>query len=358
MVSGRKHFLALTIGAYGPYCTITKGLLESITEMSCDNKLKFQIKSYDTNGQPLDTGGAIFRIRVDHEISDYDIKLRKLLATDIDDQLKRKINENTIIDDNFDGSYDGFISLFFSGLYSITITLNELEIQNSPFKIECMPGKISAQHFIAYFGRFADFTSLFSDSGSVNLICTCDDGIVFTVSCHDKFGNKCTDIGNISITVECECQDRDTNKAEIVSSEAYSRGSNGIVPCVLHAPKETGTYRVSVMIGTNHDSAKKHIKGSPYNLTVNPKAQSNCAQSEINTTMHQTIENAEIAEDIITEEDQKIVALTKMEITRRRALDALRKKMNLIKFEKEMKRKKASVKRVGGGFSITYSKDI
>ena len=26
LISGRKHFLALTIGSYGPYCTITKGL--------------------------------------------------------------------------------------------------------------------------------------------------------------------------------------------------------------------------------------------------------------------------------------------------------------------------------------------
>ena len=305
----------------------------------------------------MDSGGAIFRIRVDHEISDYDIKLRKLLATDIDGQLKKKIDESTIIDDNFDGCYDGVISLFFSGVYSITITLNELEIQNSPYRVECMAGKISPLHSIAYFGKFADFKSLFNESGSVNLICNCDDGIVFTVSCYDKYGNKCTDIGNVSIIVECEWQDKDNNDAQnYFSSEEYSRGSNGIVPCVLHAPKETGTYRVSVYLINNHESSKNHIKGSPYNLTVNPKALVDTAQIE------STIENAVITEDtedIITEEDKKIVALTKMEITRKRAIDCLRKKMNLIKFEKEMKRKnKACVRRVGGGFSITYSKEI
>jgi len=300
----------------------------------------------------MDTGGYVFRIRVDHEISDYDIKFRKLLSSDIDGIIKKKFDENAIIDDNFDGTYDGYLSLFFTGKYRVKITLNELEIKNSPFEIECRPGKVSPSNCISYFGKFADFSALLT--GTINLICNCEDGMVFTVSCYDKYGNKCTEISGVSISVNCELQSENNEKVETISSETYSQGSNGIFPCVLHSPNEIGIYKVSVYL-SDYSNTKKHIKGSPYNLTVNPKVVDNQNES----TTFNSIDKIDIVnEDILTEEENKIITLTKMEITRQRALDALRKKMNLIKFEKEMKKRKANIKRVGGGFLISYSKDI
>jgi hypothetical protein len=325
-----------------------------MTEMNCDNKLKFIIKSIDTSGQVMDTGASIFRVQVDHEILDYDIRLRKLLAHNIN--AKKKIEEQAVIDDNMDGTYDGFMNLIISGKYRIKITLNDLEIKGSPFEVNCSPGKVLSSNCIAYFGKFADFSTLFNESGSVKLICNCDDGIVFTVSCFDKYGNKCTDILNTSIIVKCE-----NINEEVISTETYTRGSNGIFPCVLHAPKETGVYKVLVYID-NIDSHKQ-IRGSPFELTVNPKEDNAVINDESYTNNNETFnnQNDDLNNDEnnnqYNEEDQKLITLTKMEMTRKRAIDALRKKMNQLKFEKEMKRKQ-TVRRVGGGFDIKYSNEI
>lgn len=344
LACGRRHFIGITISAYAPYCVVTNGLEEGeLTEVSCDKKLKFKLKSYDTNGEPLDSGGHVFRMTIKHEISDYDIKLKKLRA--IDDTTKKNLEDDAFIDDNLDGTYDGFIKFLFAGKYSIKITLNELEIKNSPFDINCLPGKICAPSCISYYGKFADFDTLLM--GTVKLICNSGDAMVFTVSCYDKYGNKCINTDNTSITVIC-----DNDIENYISSETYEKASNGIFVCVLHAPKELGTYRVSVVV----NGGNNHIRGSPYNLTVNELVinnDNNNTNSDDNQI--QIIENTVKANDIVTnEEDKKIVTLTKMEITRQRGLDALRKKLNLIKFEKQKK----IVKRVGGGFCISYSKEI
>lgn len=46
------------------------------------------------------------------------------------------------------------------------------------------------------------------------------------------------------------------------------------------------------------------------------------------------------------------------EATRRRAELALRRQQNKLAMEREQKKKEKAVKRIGGGFLISYSKDI
>lgn len=48
----------------------------------------------------------------------------------------------------------------------------------------------------------------------------------------------------------------------------------------------------------------------------------------------------------------------RQEATRRRAELALRRQQNKLAVERELKKKDKAVKRIGGGFLISYSKDI
>lgn len=63
---------------------------------------------------------------------------------------------------------------------------------------------------------------------------------------------------------------------------------------------------------------------------------------------------------LVANEERKPFAelVEKQEATRRRAELALRRQQNKLAVERQQKKKEKTVKRTGGGFLISYSKDI
>lgn len=350
---GRKHFACCTIGAYGPFSYVSKGL-EELTEVSSDTKLKFQIKSIDMNGVEMNTGGYIYRIKVDHDLWDYDYKIKKLLDAN-NDMIKKRVDETCTIDDNFDGTYDCTVNLLVAGNYRLKISHCGLEVKGSPFEVEVVPGKLFPPYCIPWWGRFLCRNSMFE--GNLKLNCNVDDGCVFTVSCYDRYGNKCMTSSSFVI-ITCESENDDDNYK---SRQIWKDSSNSIFPCVLNAPSKVGIYRVKVFVD-NDDNNDNQVKGSPFVLTVNPKIivsdGTTTIVGENNINDQQQLNGNDSDCNSNNEAEEKQIQLSKMDMTRKRAEDALRKKRNLLKFEREMKMKEKSVKRTGGGFIIKYSSDI
>ena len=217
---------------------------------------------------------------------------------------------------------------------------------------------MSPPHCLPWWGRFLCRNSMFDSD--LKLICNANDGCVFTVSCYDKYGNKCITSNGSQIIVTCESDsnDNDYNK----SRQVWKDSSNSIFPCVLNAPSKVGLYRVKVFVN-NDDNDDNQVKGSPFILTVNPRVAvlDDITVINENTNMQQPNDddsNSNTNTNINESEEKEIIQLSKMDMTRKRAELALKKKRNLLKFEREMKMREKSVKRTGGGFIIKYSADI
>ena len=112
------------------------------------------------------------------------------------------------IDDNLDGQYSGAVVLKLSGTYRLNITLDGLEIQGSPFElhVNATNSEPTSLFLLVWRLRWEEggihpavqgFGGLLQEdevegwSGDY-ITAAQGDVIAFTVSCRDKYGNKCS----------------------------------------------------------------------------------------------------------------------------------------------------------------------
>jgi hypothetical protein len=196
------------------------------------------------------------------------------------------------------------------------------------------------------------------------LYCNVGDAVVFTVSCRDKYSNKCDDTSNHCVIIECYQILHDNNI--LISKAEWNGSSHGIFPCSFQSPNEVGKYYLSIGID-NTNNKNSLIKGSNFLLTVNPKIIIDDIPSiikNINEDEKELINNNIINNNdndninIIEIKENKTIELSKLQMTRKRGEDALKRQKKQYELEKEERRKKKAIKRTGGGFLLQYSKDI
>ena len=201
--------------------------------------------------------------------------------------------------------------------------------------------------------------------------------MVFTVSARDKFNNKVREgaLDHLMVvrcrrrTLEGEADDRENNR--VVSETTWAGSSLGIFPCVLDTRGfALGEYEVLVGldgVGTDLELAGQEknnhkIQESPFRLVVTNAPISSSLSPPLSVDTMPAVDLGVIVEEegkgTDSEVEKEIIVLTREETTRLRALNALKQQRAQLQAEKEEKRRKKSVKRVGGGFLIQYSKEI
>ena len=222
-------------------------------EILAGQRIKFIIQGKDYHNDICDTGGAVLLSNIDHDSIDYDIRYRRQLNeiklinnsfvssnTGINDTKGDKGDSGVTIpkidiDDNMDGTYGCTYTLHLTGSYRIFISLYGQNISSSPFHTTVLPDKLSPRHCRIWWGKFkrpagaqlkneGTGTNYGIDSGidseildSTNqkyLECLFGESIIFTVSCYDKYGNKCVDTEDYSVSARFS-QDQSTGKADL-----------------------------------------------------------------------------------------------------------------------------------------------
>ena len=389
---GRKHIICSTTIPNGSNSQVIKGLSTTSDDVTTSNPTSIDngfihtdlvlragerkvlvLQSRDTNGDLCMAGGALVVGRIEHtEVITNQMKKRLMNSGHRDTVIQQALQPEVIIDDNFDGTYSCTLKLYFTGLYRLTLSLNSMDINGSPFDVLVTPGKIHAPNCSVWWGRYAVIENAEIASGDgfgTQLKCECGDAMAFTVSCRDLYGNKFTDFLGHSVELELR-----TSTNEWISTSNITHGSNGIVPCFIQTKANApGEYFVEVSI----DSIGEHVEGSPFKLTTSTRVSSIPTpqpqphpqpSSESSSTAAAATMDIPMEIDTISSEvnglvadlpiDPQFLALHRQEITRRRAEDALRKERARLVLEREERRRQKSVKRTGGGFIIQYSKDI
>lgn len=447
---GRKHFVAIVNSPYGPRCSIIKGIfaklpmsissadgnnndddtgqhkseLSDIPQICAGQKFSFVLETRDGDGELCESGGAYVVTRIEGvDAVDYQARLsrqrqeregsaveggtaeRKSLSCGEEGSLVA--DPAVALDDNMDGTYNGSCRLYISGQYRMSVAVDGLDIEGSPFEVSVKPGRICAAKSYAWWGRFADAESalaaavearqtLGADLGpgtaggggaqavarsssaalsyalggyggyGVALKCCSGDAILFTVSARDAWGNKCIETNGDSIEVQVWTGPH-VPTAHQLSSASFSGATSGIYPCYFQSPLEAVDYVVRVGVkGVDNDKIQS-IQGSPFTLTVSPKIEPTTNEFSASQTIQLDTEPGQVAKteeyvpvlaDPQEEKNEAFVALRRQELTRRRAADALRKEQARQVLEREEQRRRKAVKRTGGGFIIQYSKDV
>lgn len=134
---GRKHYLLLAVSPYGPKSRIIPESWRGCNphaisaDVVAGTNIRCTIQSVDELGSVVVYGGAFIVATA-----------VRSLATQQEgnfDGQELDINSTVIVDDNLDGTYDVSIKLFVSGSYHVSIYLDELHIESSPFLFSVTP---------------------------------------------------------------------------------------------------------------------------------------------------------------------------------------------------------------------------
>lgn len=409
---GRKHYLVLVHGPYGPHCLVTfndqkkkRFHDDDYDDDQDENKeresghggggiilvagkrAKFTIQAKNTLDEACTSGGCLFHCTLTHSSVNYEFAMKKF-KEDESKNGTRKDGDSVLIDDNFDGTYAGSLELFLVGTHTLSITLCDIPLYNSPFDIEVVPGPVYPPKCTAWWGQFAKRASAYEEKDENNknsqlknngggygseLFGIAGQSIVFTVSVRDRGGNRCysndATFGKSVVIEGYRCpHSADVDADSVIISEnsifkvEWDGSSNGVFPCSFPCPTEPGEYIVAVGI----DNIKKgsQIRGSPFRLLVvasSPPPSLVASEKEDSSTAdhalgpsHESMQEMK-GESALTEAEEE---LSKFERTRRRAAQALRQTQMKLAMEREQKRKAQAVKRIGGGFLVKYSKEI
>jgi alpha-tubulin suppressor-like RCC1 family protein len=119
---GRKHFVATIVGTKPNLCYI-KHFETKFEYIESGKRIKFKIQAVDTLGNERNMGGDAFLLSLFNENEG------------------EYYFQDSYIDDNLDGSYDGVFKIPRSGIWTIFITCFGEHIQNSPFQVNCDIGR-------------------------------------------------------------------------------------------------------------------------------------------------------------------------------------------------------------------------
>jgi hypothetical protein len=317
----------------------------------------------DIESVPFTTGGSYVLGRIEYiDVITTTLKKRLNSYLHIKENMDDIFSPVVQIDDNMDGTYNGSFRLYLSGHYRISISLNGQDIAWNPFSLYVTPGEIYGPSCTVWWGKFAKIP------GESAIESSAGDAVLFTVSSHDRYGNKCNSVSGHNIAVRIQAIDQlEESKTQSDVEYSYDQSTTGIIPCYFITPKFPGIF--NVFIGVDSSTVRdQFVQGSPFQLIVVAKesplevalvpgqvhAQEN---SSIPTVPDLSTSQSSLI-DLPAEDSTALIAARRRELTRRRAEEALLKERARRKEELEARRREKSVRRTGGGFIIQYSKDI
>eukprot|EP01037_Dinobryon_pediforme_P045513 gene45513-58080_t len=136
-----------------------------------------------------------------------------------------------------------------TGLYSLSVYLNELEVKDSPMELAVEAGVVCPSNCVVWWGRWAVPVEGGGKGNSQALRVEAGESAVFTVSCRDAFNNKC--LSSEGLSVELEGDELDVLGAG--SKSLWRDSSSGVFPCVLSCPSSAGEYEVLVRMAASSD---------------------------------------------------------------------------------------------------------
>lgn len=371
---GRKHYVLLTVGPYGPNCVVTRGLAADgeITKVVAGGRLAFQIQSRDFHNDVCDSGCCLFDSRLEHECLDYEVKFKLQMGSSSQAGGGSPGSLPTVLfDDNLDGTYCGQTRLYLTGEYRLSVSLCKEQIADSPFRICVTPGSVHGPSCRVWWGRFLSS----AQPGLVTLECKLGDSILFTVSCRDKFGNylfgpstsstaeqeeeNAFDVSHVC--GEYRSLEPDTSTSAPARTFKWREAKRGVFTCLLPAPSVPGKYSLQLGLDGSY-SGDLALSGSPFRLIV----KTNVGPAETTETFVESV-LVETEEPEVQRQDEasggsekvrELAALARKQMTHKRAEDALRREQAKLLQAKEERRRRNAVKRTGGGFVIQYSKDV
>ncbi|RHY29541.1 hypothetical protein DYB32_005069 [Aphanomyces invadans] len=236
---GRKHYVIVTTGAFGPTSTLE---FRSRPPFVAGSWIRFTIQSRDVNGGECSTGGSRFSGRLSLQDSN-DAKVA--LGLWIPDCVVE-------IDDNMDGSYSGRCRSATAGRFVLEVALNTQPVADSPLALDIVPGPVSPSHcFVAW-----------NSNASTNRQLQGPPHARFcgALVLRDKWGNSTTEIDANAVVV---VQITNPTNNSIVFKETCS-----VVDCRLsvECPDECGVYAIEIGIDGLHDDCA--VGDSPWSLTV------------------------------------------------------------------------------------------
>ena len=196
---GRKHYLLVAIGVYGPNCYLISPSCDSLA-FSAGNNIKILIQSCDINGAKVDQGGSIFQAVLTRREED-------IVHDDLVKEAPRV--RNITIDDDLDGKYSSRFKIEKSGAYDLNVTVDGLHIMNSPFEIYINPLEPSFEK------SYVEWNV--PDGGSLR--CTVQDELSFKIHLVDNFDNEILD-PDIKCGMTLEEKDRE-NKTTFYGTYNY-----------------------------------------------------------------------------------------------------------------------------------------
>lgn len=265
---GRKHYMMLVTRPYAPLCHILQtnaargsDSTESYRLFAGRRRPLLDIQAIDNNGDICTSGGCKFAgtvtpLRLDHELK------ANLQLSSTEHQSSEALTIE--FDDNFCGTYTVVFQCMIAGNYSLSITLDELEIKDSPIELIVEASDVCPKNCIVWWGKYAVASS------EEMLLSAVGESVVFTVSCRDVFNNKCWNTSphyvEVAIYTEENLQGEDTQSYE---STIWRDSSSGVFPCMFRSPSKPGIFKVSVKLRkVDTDASGSHVKGSPFSLTV------------------------------------------------------------------------------------------
>lgn len=383
MSCGRKHYVLLLAGIYGPLCFVKSGLgaarscdgagdgnalaygekcgEEEDADMRCvaGDKVALVVQCVDFYGNATDSShGVTFNASVEHESIDYEFSFRKQCGSASALKLPLPGME---WDDNLDGTVGGTMRLYVAGQYRVAVTLNQQHIRGSPFTVAVQPGPVSPTQCDVWWSKALVAQPEVPDGdgkGSgpdapVRLHAHAGESVVFAVSLRDRYRNKVSDTaGTAGLGVEVTLQGKEQRWAE---------STRGVVPCALLSPKEPGEYTFNVTLMAYDGPGSDVITHAVLAVSAAPAKPADDAAPGAAAAAPAPAAVAEpAAPSELSPEDRKLLdAVSRQEMTRKRARDALlRQQAQLARERQAARERKEAIRRTGGGFVIQFSKEI
>ena len=294
LACGRKHYVLLTSQPFAPLCQVIPRRRPSLSEGESSSEsfaliagrrtAIFDIQAVDNNGDVCRSGGCRFVAKWTPLAIDFEIKARLQLSVLADSAPLSPVTVE--LEDNFNGLYTCECRMLVTGLYSLSVYLNELEVKDSPMELAVEAGDVCPSNCVVWWGRWAVPVEGGGKGNSQALRVEAGESAVFTVSCRDAFNNKCLSSEGLSVELEVtrlqrqgkgegerEGQGDELDVLGAGSKSLWRDSSSGVFPCVLSCPSSAGEYEVLVRMAASSDpgSAKLHVRNSPFKLTVEDK---------------------------------------------------------------------------------------
>lgn len=302
---GRKHYLLLTISPYGPNCRIISAARSAdlSVPMAAGTAVRLTVKSYDVMSLPVDFGGMILFPSI-NKIND-EVRIIEDLRCSFKPSV-RPMPAVVDIDDNMDGTYAVTCRVFEAGRHTLSLLLDELHIEGSPFDIEIIAGCVDASASLivkAVASSSQDNASLGSSisirrslteekeqdeaGGDILLLGAVSGYLELALRLFDKHGNPSFDCGSKLLVVEYTPQDNcdgaveqqqldtaslNTGKHTESSEEADTASSNYELLIRVNTPRKPGKYTIRAYLASASGDKLYFGGGRTIHLTLKSRA--------------------------------------------------------------------------------------